>query len=71
MNEIPADLLDQLIDTGNKALNDHYHERACACSQWPASCATSGYFFGMYDTDAFAIGLPAVITAYEQAKEQQ
>lgn len=70
--DLPADLLDQLIDTGNKALNDHYHERACACSTWPAKCASSGnYFFGAWDTDAFAIALPAIIAAYEQTKEQQ
>lgn len=70
--ELPADLLDQLIDTGNKALNDHYHERACSCSQWPASCATgSHYAFGTWDTDAFAIALPAIINAYERAKAQR
>lgn len=72
MTDLPADLLDQLIDAGNKALNDYYHDRACACSQWPASCATGGnYRFGTWDTDAFAIAVPGIIAAYEQAKEQQ
>jgi hypothetical protein len=70
----PADLsieqLEQLIDVGNKALNDYYHERACACREWPASCATGGdYHFGTWDTDAFAIALPAIIAAHEQRKQ--
>ncbi|MCX5209760.1 hypothetical protein OG689_10740 [Kitasatospora sp. NBC_00240] len=71
MTDLPADLLDELIDVGNKALNDHYHERACSCSTWPAGCATRGHYFGMHDTDAFAHGLPAIIAAYEQHKAQQ
>jgi hypothetical protein len=69
--ELPADLLDQLIDAGNKELNDYYHERACACSAWPGACLTPGITPGEWDTSAFAIGLPAVIAAYEQAKAQR
>ena len=68
---VPDDLLDQLIDTGNQALGDYYHDRACACSAWPASCLTKGITPGTYDTNAFAIALPAIIAAYEQHKEQQ
>src|SRR5207249_3758304 len=61
--------LDQLIDTGNKALNDYYHDDLCHCREWPTSCASSGnYFFGAWDTNAFAIALPAIIAAYGQAK---
>jgi hypothetical protein len=72
MTNLPADLLDQLIDIGNKALNDHYHEGLCACRKWPNSCASTGkYFFGTWDTDAFAIALPAIVAAYEQHKERQ
>ena len=69
MNNLPADLLDQLADAGNRALNNHYHEDLCNCRQWPASCASTGsYFFGAWDTDAFAIALPAIIAAYEQTR---
>lgn len=69
--KLPIDQLESLIDVGNKALNDYYHERACSCSTWPAKCISSGnYFFGTWDTDAFAIALPAIIAAYEQHKEQ-
>lgn len=71
---LAADLLDQLIDTGNKALNDYYHERACACSEWPAKCASwkspGDMFFGYWDTDAFAIAVPAIIAAYEAQRLQ-
>jgi hypothetical protein len=66
--DLPAGLLDQLIDTGNKALNDYYHERACSCSAWPGACATVGISHGQWDTDAFAIALPAIIVAYKQAQ---
>ncbi|MFB7378583.1 hypothetical protein ACFC6U_27895 [Kitasatospora purpeofusca] len=66
---LPPELLDTLIDAGNKALNDHYHEDLCSCSLWPASCATSTpYFPGYWDTNAFAHALPAIIAAYEQAR---
>jgi len=69
MANLPTDLLDQLIDTGNKALNDYYHDDQCACSEWPTRCASSGnYFFGAWDTNAFAIALPAIIAAYEKQK---
>lgn len=68
---IPAALLDTLIDTGNKALNDHYHDELCSCRQWPASCASSrDYFPGAWDTNAFAIALPAIIAAYEKARRE-
>jgi hypothetical protein len=64
--QIPDSLLDDLIDAGNKALNDHYHADLCGCRQWPDSCASrGGYFFGYWDTNAFAIALPAIIAAYE------
>jgi hypothetical protein len=70
---LPTELLEQLIDTGNKALNDYYHERACPCSTWPVKCASwkspGDMFFGYWDTDAFAIALPAIIAAYEQARQ--
>lgn len=70
--ELRSDLLDQLADVGNKALNDHYHDDVCACRDWPENCYSRGkYFFGYWDTSAFAIALPAIIAAYEQAKEQQ
>ncbi|MET9402657.1 hypothetical protein [Kitasatospora sp. NPDC002965] len=66
---LPPELLAALIDAGNKALNDLYHEDLCNCSLWPASCATSArYFPGYWDTVAFAHALPAMIAAYEQAK---
>ncbi|BFP50067.1 hypothetical protein KCMC57_64350 (plasmid) [Kitasatospora sp. CMC57] len=72
--ELPNELLEQLIDAGNKALNDYYHERACACSAWPKKCASwkspGDMFFGYWDTDAFAIGVPAIIAAHEQGKAQ-
>jgi hypothetical protein len=65
-SHVNDELLDQLIEAGNKALNDHYHEDLCSCDQWPASCASrGGYFFGYWDTNAFAIALPAIIAAYE------
>jgi hypothetical protein len=67
---LPEHLLDQLIDTGNQALGDHYHERTCACSAWPGACLTPTITPGMWDTDAFAIALPALIAAYEQAQAQ-
>jgi hypothetical protein len=65
-SHVNGELLDQLADVGNKALNDHYHEDLCHCSKWPESCASTGkYFFGNWDTEAFAIALPAIIAAYE------
>jgi hypothetical protein len=72
VNAQPADLsvpqLEALIDAGNGALADYYHERACACSDYPAGCATNpGYAraAGFWDTDAFAVGAPAVIGLWE------
>lgn len=71
----PAELseaqLDALIDTGNGALNDHYHERACSCSEWPNGCATNpSYVNGYWDTDAFAIGAAAVVGMWESMRVQ-
>lgn len=72
LTDVPAEQLDQLIDVGNRALNDYYHERACSCSTWPEKCASwkspGDMFFGYWDTDAFAIALPDIIAAYEQQK---
>lgn len=65
----PADLtedqLGTLIDAGNRALNDYYHERACACSAWPESCLTNPHYVGSWDTDAFAIGAAALVGVWE------
>jgi hypothetical protein len=69
--DLPTELLELLAAAGNKALNDHYHEELCHCSQWPDSCAsTSKYFDGAWDTSAFDIGMAAIIAAYEQHKAQ-
>lgn len=66
---LPADLLEKLAAVGNKAVNDHWHEDLCMCDTWPEKCLSSGnYFFGTWDTSAFAIALPAIIAAYEQQK---
>lgn len=72
-NAQPAELseaqLEALIDAGNGALNEYYHERACSCSSWPESCASSGdYFTGYWDTDAFAIGAAAVVGMWESMR---
>ncbi|MFK0045517.1 hypothetical protein ACIQU4_15590 [Streptomyces sp. NPDC090741] len=69
-HDSPAELteaqIDALADAGNRALNDHYHEELCHCSDWPESCASSGnYFAGSWDTAAFNIGMRAVIAAWE------
>ena len=66
--DLDPELLDRLIDVGNAALNDYYHERACSCSSWPESCVTEGIYSGSYDTNAFAISLSAIITTYEQIR---
>ena len=62
--------LEKLIDVGNKALNDYYHERACGCSAWPGMCLSSRapnvIFFGCWDTDAFAIALPAILAEFKE-----
>lgn len=69
MTDQPDDLLDQLADIGNKALNDHYHDDVCACRTWPANCGSrGGYFPGYWDTAAFSIALPAIIAAYEKTR---
>lgn len=72
-NAMPAELseaqLEALIDAGNRALNDYYHERACSCSEWPKSCASSVWnFSGAWDTDAFAIGAAAVVGVWESMR---
>lgn len=72
-NAQPAELTeaqtDALADAGNRALNDHYHEDLCHCSDWPESCASSGnYFAGRWDTAAFSIGMAAVIGAWESMR---
>lgn len=65
--ELPEGLLETLIDIGNKTLNDYYHRRGCACDTWPAKCVSwrkpGDMFFGMFDTDAFAIALPDIVPA--------
>lgn len=72
MNAQPAELteaqVEALVDAGNGALNDYYHERACSCGEYPSGCATDpGYARerGFWDTDAFAVGAPAVIALWE------
>ncbi|MFE5771404.1 hypothetical protein ACFQ7O_23925 [Streptomyces sp. NPDC056485] len=72
-NAQPADLseaqLGALIDAGNRELADFYHERACACSEWPTSCSTNPSMArGYWDTDAFAIGMSAVIGLWESMR---
>lgn len=63
--------VEALVDAGNGALGSYYHERACACSEYPAGCATDPLYAGAagyWDTDAFAIGLPAVIALWESMR---
>ncbi|MFD6970722.1 hypothetical protein [Streptomyces sp. NPDC059949] len=61
--------VDALADAGNRALNDHYHEELCHCSDWPKGCASSGnYFAGSWDTAAFGIGMAAVIGVWESMR---
>ncbi|MEU6758023.1 hypothetical protein [Streptomyces sp. NPDC046685] len=72
-NARPAELseaqIDALADAGNRALNDHYHDDLCHCSDWPESCASSGnYFAGSWDTAAFDIGMAAVIGLWESMR---
>ncbi|MEW2070023.1 hypothetical protein [Streptomyces sp. NPDC007346] len=67
--ELTAQQLEALIDAGNRALNDHYHEDQCHCDAWPTSCVSSDrYFMGAWDTDAFAIGVPAVLGVWESLR---
>lgn len=70
--ELTEQQMDALIDAGNRALNDHYHESQCHCDDWPASCVSSGhYFMGAWDTDAFAIGLPAALGVWESLRNDR
>lgn len=73
LNAPPADLSEEqlgaLIDAGNRSVADFYHERACGCAEWPASCTTNPvYSRGYWDTDAFAIGMAAVIGLWESMR---
>lgn len=69
--ELNEEKLEQLIDAGNKALNDYYHEEVCACDAWPERCLSSGrYFFGTWDTNAFAIGAKAIIEKFKELEAQ-
>ncbi|MER6778478.1 MULTISPECIES: hypothetical protein [unclassified Streptomyces] len=72
-NAQPAELtevqLEALIDAGNGARNDYYHERACSCSEWPEGCATDpDYANGYWDSDTFAISAAAVVGAWESMR---
>lgn len=63
--------IDALIGAGNAALGSYYHERACACSEYPAGCATNPLYaaaVGYWDTDAFAIGMSAVLALWESMR---
>lgn len=75
VNAQPAELseeqMDALIDAGNGALSDYYHERACACSEYPAGCVTNEAYArarGFWDTDAFAVGMSSVIGLWESLR---
>ncbi|MFJ5804812.1 hypothetical protein [Streptomyces sp. NPDC093093] len=72
-NAQPAELsdpqLEALINAGNAARNDYYHERACACSKWPAGCVTNpDYANGYWDSDTFAVGMAAVLGVWESMR---
>lgn len=69
--ELTEEQRDALSDAGNRALNDHYHEDLCFCRDWPESCATAGYFPGMWDTGAFDIGLSAVLGLWEAMRAER
>ncbi|MFJ7067541.1 hypothetical protein [Streptomyces sp. NPDC101115] len=71
----PVDLTEEqlgaLIAAGNRALSDYYHERQCACSEYPESCATNRSYrreAGYWDTDAFALGMGAVLGVWESIR---
>lgn len=75
LNAQPVDLTEEqlgaLITAGDHALSDYYHERQCACSEYPASCATNPAYrreAGHWDTDAFAIGMGAVLGLWESIR---
>ncbi|WP_042400085.1 hypothetical protein [Streptacidiphilus carbonis] len=62
--DLPTATLEALIDVGNQTLADYYHDRACACSTWPAKCQ-SRLRKGEWDTDAFAIALPKILAVWQ------
>ncbi|MET7933430.1 hypothetical protein [Streptomyces sp. NPDC005322] len=69
--ELSEEQIDALADAGDRALNDYYHERACACALWPESCHTDpAYAKGFWDTGAFAIGMAAVIGLWESLRTE-
>lgn len=63
--DLPEPTLEALIDVGNRALADYYHERACSCSTWPEACH-SKLKAVLWETDAFAIALPALLGAWQE-----
>lgn len=67
--DLSEQMMDRLIDAGNQALNDYYHDRACACSMWPTACVTQRIAPGIWDTNAFAIALPAIIAEYQKGEQ--
>lgn len=76
LNAQPAELteaqIEALADTGNGAVNDYFHERACSCSEYPEECATDAKYrkeAGFYDSGAFEIGMGAVIGLWESMRE--
>ncbi|MFD8407215.1 hypothetical protein ACFV1G_21320 [Streptomyces anulatus] len=70
--ELSEEQLEALSAAGNRALNDHYHEDLCYCRSWPSSCESSGdYFMGTWDTAAFNIGLPAVLSMWESLRNDR
>ncbi|WP_327162058.1 hypothetical protein [Streptomyces zaomyceticus] len=69
--ELTEEQLSALVEAGNGAMSDYYHERACACSEYPAGCATNPTYrreFGYWDTDAFAVGMGAVLGVWESIR---
>lgn len=70
--ELSEEQLGALINAGNGALSDYYHERQCACSEYPAGCATNPAYrreAGYWDTDAFALGMGAVLGVWESIRK--
>ncbi|MFJ4990019.1 hypothetical protein ACIP9H_40265 [Streptomyces sp. NPDC088732] len=75
LNAQPAALseaqIEALSDAGNGALSDFYHDRACACREYPEGCVTDPRYrkaFGNWDTGAFGIGMAAVIGLWESMR---
>ncbi|MGO4630550.1 hypothetical protein AB4225_06335 [Streptomyces sp. 2RAF24] len=69
--ELSEGQLGALIEAGNGAVSDYYHERQCACSEYPAGCATNRSYRranGYWDTDAFALGMGAVLGVWESIR---